>query len=302
MYTNTIIKQEWALASENLKDAYTDFILSRQAKLCSKGMIRLYGFTAGKFIKWLENSGINSTGQITTRHVREYLAYLSSRDLSDSYIHSHARAIRTLLRFFHEEEYVSHLIKFEMPPIREMNLPLITSEEIPKVLKACKTKRDKALVLFLIDSGLRRAELCNLNWGDIDISSGLARVERGKGGKPRSVVIGIKTRRALLAYRREISHKDSDPLFQTRGGKRLTPGGLRSALLRIGKRAEIHITPHALRRTFATLSLKAGMNLIYLQGLLGHSSIEMTRHYVQTLDEDLLKAHQEHGPIDSFLK
>jgi len=106
----------------------------------------------------------------------------------------------------------------------------------------------------------------------------------------------------LLAYGREVSHKDSDPLFQARGGNRLTPGGLRSALLRIGKKAGIHISPHALRRTFATLSLKAGMNLIYLQGLLGHSSIEMTRRYVQTLDEDLLKAHQEHGPIDSILK
>ncbi len=80
----------------------------------------------------------------------------------------------------------------------------------------------------------------------------------------------------------------------------MSPEGLGSVLKRISKRAGIHLTSHALRRTFATLSLKAGMNLIHLQGLMGHSSIEMTRHYVKTLDEDLLNAHQEHGPIDSF--
>ncbi|MCK5635711.1 MAG: tyrosine-type recombinase/integrase, partial [Anaerolineales bacterium] len=60
-------------------------------------------------------------------------------------------------------------------------------------------------------------------------------------------------------------------------------------------------TPHALRRTFATLSLKAGMNLIHLQGLLGHSTLEMTRRYLQVLDEDLVDAHRSHGPIDTFL-
>ena len=57
-----------------------------------------------------------------------------------------------------------------------------------------------------------------------------------------------------------------------------------------------------LRRTFATLSIKAGMNLVHLQGLLGHSSIEMTRHYIQMLDEDLIEAHKEFGPIDKFLR
>ena len=202
MCSTKVKKQEWALASYALQDALTDFYLSRQALLCSPRTMKWYQWTLGKISEWLFSNGVTSPEEITARHIRAYIAELAGRGLSDSYIHSYARVIKTLMRFLHEEEYISHLIKFEMPTIREMNLPLITSEEIPKVLNACKTKRDKALVLFLIDSGLRRAEVCNLNWGYIDISSGLARVERGKGGKPRSVVIGIKTRRALLAYRR----------------------------------------------------------------------------------------------------
>ena len=58
--------------------------------------------------------------------------------------------------------------------------------------------------------------------------------------------------------------------------------------------------PHALRRTFATLSLIAGMNVIQLQGLLGHSTLEMTRHYIEMLDEVLVKAHKEYEPIDNY--
>ncbi|MCJ7648284.1 MAG: hypothetical protein MUP85_06700 [Candidatus Lokiarchaeota archaeon] len=53
--------------------------------------------------------------------------------------------------------------------------------------------------------------------------------------------------------------------------------------------------------TFATLSLRACMNVIQLQGLLGHSTLEMTRYFIEMLDEDLVKAHKEHGPVDNLL-
>ena len=76
--------------------------------------------------------------------------------------------------------------------------------------------------------------------------------------------------------------------------------GLRSVFVRLGKRAGIHITPHSLRRIFASVSVKAGINLLHLQGLLGHSSLEMTRRYVQILDDDLVEAHRAHDPLIPF--
>ena len=63
----------------------------------------------------------------------------------------------------------------------------------------------------------------------------------------------------------------------------------------------VQVSPMPCWRTFATMSLRAGMNLLHLQGLLGHSTIEMTRRYVQMLDDDLVEAHRAHGPIDTFL-
>jgi site-specific recombinase XerD len=295
-------KQEWALASYALRDAFTDFIMSRQAMLCSPGTISWYSFTLGKVIKWLSENGVTAPEEITARHVRAYLSDMAGRGMSDSYINNHARAIRTLVKFLHSEKYIGEPISFQMPSIAEKRLLCLSSDDIRKLLDACLKPRDKALLLLMVDTGLRRAEVCDLNWSDIEPSSGLVRVKKGKGGKARSVVVGATTRRALLAYRRKINPSDSQPLFQAGEGEgRITPIGLRSILLRIGKRAGVKVTPHALRRTFATLSLRAGMNLLHLQGLLGHSTMEMTRRYVQMIDDDLLEAHRVHGPIDTFL-
>jgi site-specific recombinase XerD len=282
-----------------INDAFLDFLTSREAMLVSSGTIRFYKFTAKRFVEWLD---VESPEEITSRHVRAYLAELRGKELSDWYINGHARAIKTMMRFFHEEEYTSKLIKFEMPFVGKKRLLVLSLDELKTILDTCRTARDKAIVLLLVDSGLRRAELCSLNWDDVDIMSGIVRVRKGKGNKFRTVVMGLTTRKAMRDYIKLVNSSDNEPVFQTSTGKRLTNMGLRSMLIRLGNAIHIHITPHALRRTFATLSLKAGMDLIHLQSLMGHSTLEMTRQYIQLLDDDLLKAHKEHGPVDCFLR
>jgi integrase len=121
----------------------------------------------------------------------------------------------------------------------------------------------------MVDSGLKNAKVRALNWGDIDIESGIILVKCDKGRKRRTVMVGIKTRRVLLKYRSEVNHDDTAPIFQTNSGGRFTESGLHSWMRRLSKKARINITPHALRRTFATLSLRAGMDVFQLQGLLG---------------------------------
>lgn len=175
---------------------------------------------------------------------------------------------------------------------------MLTAEQVQTVVKACNV-RDKALILFMVDSGLRRAEVCALNWGDVNMQNGLVKVMQGKGKKDRSAVIGATTRRALLAYRRTLADRDG-VLFQSRNGARFTGSGLLCIFRRLTKRTGIHITPHALRRTFVILSLRAGMDVLHLQAMLGHENLEMTRHYAQMVDEDLLQAHKAHSPVDNL--
>ncbi len=144
--TNTI--QKWSLASVALSDAYTDFMLSRQAKQCSLATLEFYRYMLGPFLAWLEGQGVTSPDEVTARWVRGYLAQLHGADTS---IHDHARAIKTLLRFWNVEGY-SGPVTFDMPRVAKKRLPVLTAEELCKVLQSCNV-RDKAIVLLMVELG-----------------------------------------------------------------------------------------------------------------------------------------------------
>ncbi len=131
------------------------------------------------------------------------------------------------------------------------------------------------------------------------MQTGLLRVKQGKGKKDRSSVIGATTRRALLAYRRTLADRDG-PMFQGIHGGRLSSEGLLLMFTRTSKRTGIHITAHALRRTFVILSLRNGMDVLHLQNLGGWTSLDMVQHYAQMEDFDLLQAHKLHSPVDNL--
>jgi len=293
-------QQKWAVASVALQEAYTDFILSRQAILCSEQTVIWYGKTAGKFVTWLEEQSITSASEITSPHPRAYLVELAGRHLASSTIHGHARAIKTFTRFCHSEGYLESQLNIRMPKVERKKHPTLSVEELKQLIRSCKNDREKAAILMLADTGIRQGELIALNWGDIDIKTGYVSVLKGKGGNYRRVVLGIKARRGILKYRRSCEHHSQSVFLQTVEGKRFSKSGFRSFLLRIGKSAEVHLTAHMLRRTFATLSLRNGMNLIELQGLLGHSSLSMTEQYVSMLAADYANAHRRYGPIDNL--
>jgi len=71
---------------------------------------------------------------------------------------------------------------------------------------------------------------------------------------------------------------------------------------RLSKQEGIHITPHALRRAFIILSLRAGMDVLYLQAMLGHASVDMVQLYAQMVDDDLIQSHQAFSPIEDLMR
>jgi integrase len=289
----------WSLASVALTDAYTDFILSRQAMNCAPTTLSFYKGTAGIFLSLFEMQGVIDTEQVTARIVRQYLAGLAAQKKADRTLHAHARAIKTLLKFWHREKYISAPVVFEMPKIAKKRLPVLNAEQLQTVVKACNI-RDKAIVLFMADSGLRREEVSLLNWADVDMQSGLVRIHRGKGGKARISRVGATTRRALLAYRRTLQDREGALFKHRRTGVRLSGNALRLVYRRLTAITGIHVTPHAMRRTWALLSLRAGMDALHVKDLGGWGSIEMVSYYASLEDEDLMQAHRDHSPVDQL--
>jgi site-specific recombinase XerD len=290
--------QHVTLSTSPIQQAYQDFLLSREAMRCTDSTLAFYRFTAGVFITWLELKNLTHPEEVKSSHVREWLAGMPKA--KDTTVHCRARGVRTMLRFWLAEKYLPEAVTFQMPRLEKKRLPYLSEIEFKKALKAATTARDRAILLFFVDSGIRRAEALALNWSDVNFQTGAVLIRKGKGNKARVSAIGAHTRRALISYRRSRKVGEADPLFQTDEGMRLSAMGLRSIFQRVGRRAGIKISPHMLRRTCAVQFLREHGDVIALQALLGHADVSTTAIYCNLLSDDVLQEHRQHG-ADSWL-
>ena len=177
-------------------------------------------------------------------------------------------------------------------------------DDISRLIKACKSDtfwdiRDKAILLFLIDTGVRARECTGLDLQDVDVISGEINIRHGKGGKPRTVFIGQKARRALRAYLKKRGDKIPLALWITEDRERLSYGGLRGLVTRRAELAGIQAPAlHSFRRAFAISMLRAGTDLITLARLLGHSDLTVLQRYLKQIPDDLKTAHVKGSPVE----
>ena len=163
--------------------------------------------------------------------------------------------------------------------------------------------RDRAIVLCLLDTGVRAQELCSLVVGDVDMKSGAVQVRRGKGDKGRTVYLGTTARAALWSYlSRRGDVQPDDALFETTRHQPLDRSALRKLLLNAGQRAEIAetVNPHRFRHTFAVNYLRNGGDVYTLQRLLGHATMEMVKRYLSLAQTDIADAHKRASPVDNW--
>lgn len=160
--------------------------------------------------------------------------------------------------------------------------------------------RDKAIIMILLDTGLRLGELSRLTIGDINLDNGEIYIRphrSGVKGKSRTVYLGARSRQAVWKYiaKRQAQRDLSQPLIELRGSS------IRLLLSRIGKNAGVpHTHPHKFRHTFAITYLRNRGDIFTLQRLLGHSTLDMTKRYLDIVREDLQDAHRYASPVDNW--
>jgi integrase/recombinase XerD len=285
-----------------IHEALTDFLLSRSAALRAPRTVEFYRETLKPFHEALVLAGIEDPARIEARHVRAFLSKVAARGAAPGTCHAYARAIRTWLRFLHREGYMERLVSFDLPRVPQQPPKVISIQDVRKLLEAADTDRDKALILFLLDTGARRAEAQALLWGDVNLQTGVVQLRHTKNGRHRMVLLGARSRRALLRYRRRVAHETTSPLWQGPQGRQLLDSGIRQIIRRLSARAGVRASPHDFRRTFASAAVSAGMNLVHLQALMGHADLGMLRRYVAATEEDLKASHASSGPVDRFLR
>ncbi|MCP3685048.1 MAG: tyrosine-type recombinase/integrase [bacterium] len=182
----------------------------------------------------------------------------------------------------------------------------LTPSEIKSLLRLCSgatsiNVRNKAILSILLDCGLRVSELANLMLEDVSMDNGTLLVRHGKGGKQRTVRMGSQAQKALWRYLSIYRKGESNRLFLNKSGGPLDVVGIKMMVKRLGDKAKLKVHPHKLRHTFAISFLRAGGDAFSLQYLLGHSTLQMTQRYLQSLNaDDAINAHRKFSPLDNM--
>jgi integrase/recombinase XerC len=246
---------------------------------------------------------------IDTLAVRGFVARLHNEGLGKSSVARKLSAVRSFLKHavrlgIIDSSPAEGIPTPKLPKLLPKNL---TVDEVFTLLdriagEDAAAKRDRALLEFLYATGLRVGELASLDLDDVDHSGALVRV-LGKGNKERIVPFGRKAGASLLAWltaseplRRR--RGDANALFLNLRGSRLTDRSVRRILDKRMREAAIaaHISPHALRHTFATHMLGAGADLRAIQELLGHASLSTTQRYTHVGVEALMAVYDKAHP------
>lgn len=249
--------------------------------------------------------GATSPGEVTLAHLREYVCGLltgaatrNARASGAGTVNRIASTIAGFFRFLFHDGLLAH------DPSARLERPRVPPRLVGDVLSVSDVKRllaapdaatssglrDRALCELLYATGLRRHEALDLDLSDLDHREREVVVRHGKGDKPRRVPVTRAAWGELVAYVERArpalatSHQDSArALFLTARGRRLGFTAVAVLLRRLARAAGVkkRLTPHTLRRTFATHLLKAGTSLRAIQLLLGHERLSTTAVYLR---------------------
>jgi len=248
---------------------------------------------------------------VTTDHLRAYFAALheniserTGKRLSPFTTHGNYRSINTFWRWTHTNEYIAHNpMERVRPPRTPKRIIKRLSERqllilLDEIQRTAHPTRNRAMLLLMLDSGLRRGETVNLTIYNIHTAEKFVDV-KGKGEKERRIPISAITAQAIDAWISERPKTRCKQLFVKASGKPITGECIRAILRRINNRMKLErLYPHLLRHTFAKLYLKRG-NLNTLAQILGHADIKTTAEiYVGDADiDDLIEEHRRASPL-----
>ena len=268
---------------------------------------RAYRGDLRAFTDWAERASVDGPAGVDRMVLRRYLGFLTTRRYARATVARKAAALRCYFAWQRRRGAL------DVDPARRLASPGGRSR-LPRVLDRGELEdlldgsdedvpgpgvpdavaaRDDAVLELLYGCGLRVAELCGLDIGDVDLRAGTVTV-MGKGGRQRRVPMHERCAEAIDAWLvrgREALVTDVSPphaAFLNRRGARL---GTRDVRRIVDRRSPVPTHPHALRHSFATHLLDGGADLRVVQELLGHASLQTTQVYTHVSKDRLLSVY-----------
>ncbi len=276
----------------------------------SNNTISAYRRDIGEYLNYLNSLSKSDPNSVSSSEILSFQAKLQSSGRANSSIARILASIRGFHKYLLDEGHANvnpaSLVK---SPKLGLRLPkAISIADIEKLLNASGSLepetgqliqlRDRAVLELMYSCGARVSEVVDLDVDDFG-DSGLLRL-RGKGDKERVVPVGSFAEQAVSSYlsrvRPGLVTKPTPALFLNQRGGRLSRQSIWQLIAKAGEVAELNVSPHTLRHSFATHLLEGGADIRVVQELLGHSSVSTTQVYTLVTIDSLRQAYLEAHP------
>lgn len=282
-----------------LTEAVDDFMLAKRAGQRAETTLKWYA-------KYLNPFRAKFGPQpMETLTMRDVATWLTQQRGAEQTKYNRDKALRTFFLWAVKAYGIASPMKvIPLPRLPEPEPKAIEADDLNRLIDACRTPRDVAILIVLADCGLRASGMISVSIDDVDFAERTIRV-REKRGRVRAVPFSLDTERALTAWckRRPMA---AERLFCSYNGKPLTYWGLRQVVRRLAKRAGFNgerCNLHSLRHFAAREYLKQGGSLPALARILGHRTIDTTaRYYAVFGKQELSEIHDAHSPLNSLKK
>ncbi|MBT9168482.1 MAG: Tyrosine recombinase XerD [Syntrophomonadaceae bacterium] len=275
----------------------------------AKNTLESYRRDLSGYLNYLQQSGITAMEDSSRGNIVGYLLSLKQSGKATTTLSRNLSSIRSFYNYLFQEKMIVE------NPASDLESPKI-AKKLPRVLSLQEMDllldqpdqlhvigvRDKAMLEVIYATGIRVSELISLDTGDINLEAGFIRC-LGKGSKERIIPLGSVAARNVDRYLTEgrpklVRQKGEAALFVNQHGKRLTRQGFWKILKQYARTVGISkdITPHTMRRSFATHLLENGADLRSVQEMLGHADISTTQIYTQVTRRKLRDVYEKAHP------
>lgn len=287
-----------------MTEAFDEFILDKKASGLSASTIRSYSNHFYCIGKWLDTE--TPIAELTDLQLKRMVVEMRESTLSPSSIASYIRTLKAFLSWCNINDKTQVNIKAYHAP--ETVKETYTDRELKLLLKKPNIRscgfteyRNWVIINLLLNSGCRAATVRTFLIKDLNLDNQTITYRHTKNGKVQIVPLCSVMVNILREYVRIRKGKENEVLFPNDFGKPMTENALRLAIVKYNNSRGVAKTSiHLFRHTFAQRYLQNGGNSLYLQKILGHTTLAMTKHYCNIYDVELVKSFDTFSPLSTF--
>ena len=275
----------------NTEDIIQEFLTECKLKNLSNDTIQTYKVNIGYLMKYLAEKNI-LLGDISSKTIQEYNLYLIEQgNRNTTSINTLLRNIKVFLSWTYQNGYTDE-VQVKYLKVKQEPKHIYSDDDIKLLLKKPKLSdttytefRTYCIINVLVSTGMRRSSLLNIKLEDIQWSKQLIKLSHTKNKQVHYVSMNSKLVSVLKEWLKYRVGDDTDYLFTTQTGEKLSPITITSSISTYNRSRGVHTTSvHSFRHYYAMKLVSSGVDIYTVSKLLGHSNISITQNYLKSLN------------------